>query len=356
MSAALTTQTPPPATAAPTTIVAPLAEAQTSLLDHDRHGTSRFSPSSKESIVLHDQALPGFQMPNVMEAPTSPPGQLQADPIHLALAGRGPILRDQALGFLATTVADLETLRMGLAARYNLLIQPTDVLDKDGVARGFGLEPSNPMVQTLKNIAVGIGGEPTKRERLAGKVIGNGETAGSLEYAAIKELKAQMKRHPLGPWLADPKRKGVGEKTLARLLNEIGDPYWNDLYNRPRTLGELYAYTGMHVVDGQSPRRRKGQKANWNNEARKRLWLIVSAVIYHKDGYYGQYWDLAMEKYADATHSYECAQCSPKGKPPAPAGSELSKGHKRARAQRLTAKRILEDIWEASRDIHLQEN
>lgn len=61
------------------------------------------------------------------------------------------------------------------------------------------------------------------------------------------------------------------------------------------------------------------------------------------------------EKYADAKHPADCVRCGPKGKP-ALAGSDLSDGHKHARAIRLTAKEILKDLWIESRDIYQEQS
>src|SRR6266705_1908063 len=71
------------------------------------------------------------------------------------------------------------------------------------------------------------------------------EIAGALrevERAAALSLRRILRKHRFGPWVAQT--IGVGEKQGARLLAAIGDPYWNSLHDRPRTVSELWAFCG----------------------------------------------------------------------------------------------------------------
>jgi hypothetical protein len=172
-----------------------------------------------------------------------------------------------------------------------------------------------------------------------------------------------MRRHPLWAW-AKP-INGVGEKQLARLLASIGDPYWNDLHERPRKLTELRAYCGYHVLHpggqdhighhvsfaaGVAPKRQRGQQANWNKNARMRTWLIATSCI-KKQGIYRTVYEQSRAKYAEAVHAVECVRCGPKGKPALP-GSPLSLGHQHARGLRAVAKALLDDLWRESKRLH----
>lgn len=67
-----------------------------------------------------------------------------------------------------------------------------------------------------------------------------------LEHAAELDLCRALRAHPLGPWVK--RTIGIGEKQGARLIAAIGDPYWNTLHDRPRTVSELWAYCGYHVL------------------------------------------------------------------------------------------------------------
>lgn len=134
-----------------------------------------------------------------------------------------PGLADPLLALLADVLDDLERTRI---ANENRLRQLTrGEADADGQTRGLGLPADMPQVAAVAAIVDGIG---------------------RLEHEAELNLKRALRQHPLGPWIKA--QKGVGEKQAARLLAAIGDPYYNDLHGRPRTVGELWAYCGLHVL------------------------------------------------------------------------------------------------------------
>lgn len=168
------------------------------------------------------------------------------------------------------------------------------------------------------------------------------------EAQAVKNLEKVMKAHPLGKWVKES--TGVGFKQCARLLASVGDPYWNDLHERPRTVSELWAFCGMHVVNGAAVHRSRGVQSNWSPDARMRVWLIAQSCIKTK-GKYRDVYDGGRVKYEGAVHVSECKRCGPKGKPALP-GSELSAGHQHARATRLICKEVLKDLWLEAKRIH----
>ncbi|MGZ6776922.1 MAG: TIGR-Tas system RNA-guided endonuclease [Blastococcus sp.] len=207
----------------------------------------------------------------------------------------------------------------------------------------------------------------------------------ALEHQAELSLKRALRRHPLGPWVA--RTVGVGEKQGARLLAAIGDPYINTLHDRPRTVSELWAYAGYHVLPasqvpsatqhgsaggastpgggdlghgvvdtqdrraGVAPARARGQRANWSAEAKMRAFLIAESCIKQAASPYRATYDEGRAKYADAIHYVECRRCGPSGKPAQP-GTPISAGHQHARALRLVSKAILRDLWLEARAIH----
>ncbi len=219
----------------------------------------------------------------------------------------------------------------------------------------------------------------------------------AIEHGAELELKRALRKHPLGPWVK--RTVGVGEKQAARLLGTIGNPYWHPgTINRetgevtrepgPRTVSELWAYCGYHVLPahceretqpkvgggssesnpsqascetqkmlaGIAPRRAKGKRANWNGQARSRCFLIAESCIKQMHSPYRKVYDDGRAKYADAIHAVACVQCGTKGKPAAP-GTELRDGHKHARALRLVSKAVLRDLWlEAKTHLHSESN
>lgn len=241
--------------------------------------------------------------------------------------GEGPLLADPTLGLLADILNDIEEVRIAAENRVRILTR--DEPDTDGELRGFRLPPDHPGVAVLAGIATEIK---------------------KVEAAAVKELEKAMRAHPLAH--LQKREKGVGEKQLARVLGEIGDPYWNDLHDRPRTFGELKAFCGLAVVDGRGQHRKKGVVVNYNPMARVRLWAIASQVV--KVGVGGKYEQIYRDRRAlteDRVHSVECPRCGPSGEPAQP-GTPWSRGHQHADALRIVMVEILRDLWEAAREYH----
>lgn len=266
----------------------------------------------------------------IAAAPSSdqhPPAPVASDPApdHAAPGQAGPTLHDPLLSLSADVLDDLERVRI---ANENRLRQLTrSVEDVDGETRGFGLTEDHPDVLRLASLVDAL------------------KTA---EHSAELNLGRIMRRHPLYEWLRDA--RGVGVKQGARLLAAIGDPYWNDLYDRPRLVSELWSYAGYG--DAAAQVRKRGQKANWSAAAKMRAYL-VSVSIVKAGGSYREVYDAAREKYAGAVHAAECKRCGPAGKPAQP-GSLISDGHAHGRALRAVSKRVLRDLWAAARDIHEQ--
>jgi hypothetical protein len=276
------------------------------------------------------------------------------------------LLADPLLALAADVLDDLEKVRI---ANENRLRQLTRTgLDADGLERGFGLDGSHPDVARLAAL-VGMLAEA--------------------EHKATLNLQRVMRKHPLGPWVKAT--TGIGEKQGARLIAAIGDPYWNTLHNRPRTVSELWAYTGYHVIKtpasghrpgdthpaaaaggelsgsdpgqgtadihgadaGVAPKRQRGQRANWSATAKMRAYLAAESCMKHRGSPYRAVYDAARVKYAEAVHDSECARCGPRNAPAKP-GSPLSEGHKNARALRAVAKEILRDLWREARALHIR--
>lgn len=174
------------------------------------------------------------------------------------------------------------------------------------------------------------------------------------EDLGVKELQRAVKAHPLGEWVA--RTPGVGEKVAGRLLGIIGDP---SLRVDPesgeeveRTVAQLRSYCGYG--DAAKQVRRRGQKVNWNAQAKTRVFLIAESCIKQRHSPYRAVYDEARERYAEATHASDCVRCGPSGSP-APVGSPLSDGHKHARALRAVSKAILKDLWTEARAVRLSE-
>ena len=191
--------------------------------------------------------------------------------------------------------------------------------------------------------------------------LGQAEAIKEIEAVAIKKLERTMKAHPLGGFVT--RTSGIGLKQGARLLAATGNPYWNDLYDRPRRgPAELWAYCGLHVVDGHRPRRKKGVQANWNSTAKMRAFLVAESCIKSPTSPYRVVYDEARAKAETKTHT---AQCQNSKRPPmksngcgtqanpewgAP-GSSWRAGHQHQYALGIVAKEILKDLWKEGKSL-----
>jgi transposase len=78
--------------------------------------------------------------------------------------------------------------------------------------------------------------------------------------------------------------EGCGYKIASRIIAVVGD------IRRFETAPKLRKYLGVHVMDdGGFPRRRNGQVANWNDEARKALYLLAEQFNRRPDSDWGKY-------------------------------------------------------------------
>lgn len=238
----------------------------------------------------------------------------------------GGFLADPTLYVLAESVDDLENVRKASENRLRQLTRST--ADSDGETRGHGLPEDSQTVQRLRLTL---------------------DLLGQAEVQAVRNLERQMAAHPLGPWVKA--QNGLGLKTIARLLSAVGDPYWNTLHDRPRTVSELWAYCGLAVHDGKAQRRAKGQKANWSDAAKMRAWNCVQPIIKNARSPYRAVYDAARAASAGSVYDERYAGRILNGKPIV-VGQPISDGHLHARAIRVVMKAILRDLWVESKKIH----
>jgi hypothetical protein len=247
-----------------------------------------------------------------------------------------------------------------------------DSLDR---AEGMRIALSNQVRALGENVGVG-----SPEQRYVAVMV---DSMAKFEKAAIQVMERTMRAHPLYPWVKA--QRGIGPKQMGRLLAVLGDPYihyFKDGSCSPRTVSQLWAYCGYHVIShsspetqspnaddtgaaatwsppytqpiavGVAPSRRKHERANWNDAARMRAHLVAESCMKQPSGSrYRDVYEATRLKYADAIHGFPCVRCGPKGKP-APIGSPLRDGHKLGRALRAVAKEILRDLWIESRRLH----
>lgn len=287
------------------------------------------SPEGHRSPDAHSRAALGGTNSG---QPAKPP----APSISVSLA-------DPTLALAADILDDLESVRIANENRLRALTR--DEADSDGEMRGFGLDESHPDVA-----------------RLAALV----EMLTKAEHQAVLNLNRALRRHPLGPWVKS--QKGVGEKTAARLLAVIGDPYVNMQTGEVRTVSQLWAYCG-HGDPARTLRKGMTQAELFtlgNPTAKKRVWLIATAILkagggeekaITASGTTPQTPSLAAVYYhrkratEGREHATECRRCGPSGKPAQP-GSPWSDAHRHADALRIVGKEFLRALWLEAKRIH----
>lgn len=181
------------------------------------------------SSVESGQTTPQASLAPTPEVP-APAGPHSSTP---AIFDSAPVLRlpvvDPLLFIHVTTLGDLEQTRI---ATENRLRSLTNVwTDDDGTEHGFGLPAGHPDVDRTQGIT---------------------DALVALEHGATLNLKRSLRGCAIYPWIKA--QRGLGDKQVARLLGAIGDPYWHLAEDRPRTVSELWAYCGLHVLPaGHTP-------------------------------------------------------------------------------------------------------
>lgn len=162
------------------------------------------------------------------------------------------------------------------------------------------------------------------------------------EHRAVLELTRAWRKYPLAPWAKDI--PGCGEKLIARLVAETGDPA-----ERPNP-GKYLAYCGH----GDPHRKRaKGMSQEelfrlGSPHAKKRAYLLGRQFVMTLSSPYRTVYLEARERYAERNHESACVRCGPAGHPALP-GSPWSLAHQHAAAIRFTTKRFLIDLWVEAR-------
>lgn len=253
-------------------------------------------------------------------------------------------LFDPSLAMAADVLDSLETVRIANSNR--LMILTRSEADSDGEERGFGLDESHPDVA-----------------RLAAMV----ETMKKLEHDAELGLTKQMKKHPLGPWVKA--QKGVGEKQAARLLASIGDPYWHVVENRPRTVSELWAYSGLSVLrneeftgpfgagaslpgEGVAQRRKKGVKSNWSANAKSRAYLVAMSCLKQLVKPCERIDEDSVKHVDDCTCSPYRVVYDDRRAHTANTHPDWTPGHSHNDAIRVSSKEILKNLWIEAKRLH----
>lgn len=162
--------------------------------------------------------------------------------------------------------------------------------------------------------------EQIKREQgpPLGVVIEVYDTLGQEEKALNRELERLAKQHPLAPWIRE--QRGIGLPGFARLMGITGP------LSRFPNVAKLWAYLGMHVANGQAPKRTKGQKANWSPQGRVLCHQIADSIVKSGKGTWREIYDYKKAQYVDEKPDWTPA-------------------HRHNAAMRYAIKELLKAMW-----------
>jgi transposase len=180
------------------------------------------------------------------------------------------------------------------------------------------------------------------------RLLSVGEVKGvSIEY--LKKLEREIKKYIQSEVKDVPiyreflsSVKGIGP-VLAGGLIAYFDPY------KAEHPSSFWRYAGLHVVDGEAPRRTRGQRVDWNPRARTLCWKIGKALIRSRSPFYSEIYYEAKRKESEklrhpeedprnCPHYEACIKRLKRGRPPC-------KLHIDMRAMRKMVKRFLLHLW-----------
>jgi hypothetical protein len=151
-----------------------------------------------------------------------------------------------------------------------------------------------------------------------------------IEQQLARKLKKYLSKHPLYPWLEQ--FKGLAGPKTAQLMAVIRDPflfpgkrcteghYVSELWGgdacpavgrcedeeapglcaaplqsrRGSGVRSLWHYCGLHAIDGRSPRKRRGQQADWNVKAKTLILMpdgLADQIVRHRTPKYRDIYD-----------------------------------------------------------------
>lgn len=138
------------------------------------------------------------------------------------------------------------------------------------------------------------------------------------EHAVLLQLRRLARQHPMREWVDHA--PGIGLDGFGRLMGIIGS------LDRFANVAKLWAYLGLHVVDGGAAKRRKGEKANWSAAGRVLMHQIGESIVKVNRGPYRARYDSAKLKY-ETTHP------------------DWTPMHRHMAAMREAEKELLKDMW-----------
>jgi len=173
------------------------------------------------------------------------------------------------------------------------------------------------------------------------------KTLEAQERAIERQLVRLAKQHLLADWVeACP---GLGYGGFARIVGVTGD------FMLFPNVAKVWAYMGMHVVDGHAPKRERGIKGNWSPQGRVVAHQLADSIVKLGRGPYRELYDakkadyLARPRLGDSGCPMGQVHKDKGGKVLACVkagenGSETS-AHLHNAAMRVAVKELLKDMW-----------
>lgn len=138
------------------------------------------------------------------------------------------------------------------------------------------------------------------------------------EHAVDLHLTRLVRRHFMADWIKQA--PGIGLPGFARLMGVTGP------LDRFATVSKLWAYLGMHVVDGVAPKRQKGVKGNWSPQGRVLCHQIADSIVKLNRGKYRAVYDVRKARTGESH-------------------PEWTQAHRHNDASRVAVKELLKDLW-----------
>lgn len=147
--------------------------------------------------------------------------------------------------------------------------------------------------------------------------------------------------------------KGIGPILSAALISRIGS------IERFEFISSLWAYAGLHVVDGKAPKRAKGQKANWDPELKMLAAFKVPSQFVKVPTSFGRKLYDQYKSFYDQVHDGRCPVWSHPDAKVNKAGTKATvnskgcsrKGHVHNMSTRKVGKIFLACLWMAWREL-----
>ncbi len=140
------------------------------------------------------------------------------------------------------------------------------------------------------------------------------------------------------------KVRGIGPVLSAKIIKTLGD------CSNFETVSKLWAYCGLHVVDGKAPKRKKGERISFNPKLRSLIWNISMSLLKQNKAFYRKTYDCEKEKQYNKQYPNGILFKN-YGKPYKETDVKLSKGHIHNRALRKMGKIFLDHYWHCTREL-----